>query len=554
MRQQGGIHRVAQSGLHAFPVSPHADLIISTRGGGTIHTMDPHHPNPHAVAIGSGRILAVGSLDDVATLARPQTRHLALEGRTLLPGFNDAHIHIWKKGHLLTTMLDLSGVQTIQELRHKVAKRLETLEPGRWLLGRGYNEALLQEGRKPTRHDLDDLTPHHPVLLTRTCAHIHTANTRALERSGVTRDTTPPPGGELERDANGELTGVLLETAFGLVQRHVPAPSQADYETMILAGERHLLELGVTSATDPAVDAPLYAAYRALDARGVLPLRTNLLYIRRPDGGTQTLPLPEKFVSDTLRCDSVKFFGDGGLSGATAKISEPYRNTEAPTTGVLRFDTEELHALMLEAHTAGFRIGTHAIGDVTIEQVLGIYERLEQQRPSGLRHRLEHFGLPTPELLRRAGALGVIAVPQAIFIRELGMNFRRYLPERFLPRCYPLRAMLDAGVTIALSSDGPVVRDLRPLAGIHAAVTRAEASGEALSPSQAVGVEEALYAYTIGGALAQGDAVNRGSLTPGKWADLVVLSDDPARVAPDALLDLQVDLTFVSGEARFTRS
>jgi predicted amidohydrolase YtcJ len=525
-----------------------ASLIIS---GGTIRTMDPSRPQAEAIAVKDGRILAVGRLSEIEALSGAQTKRVDLAGRTLLPGFNDAHVHLWKVGGLRTTMLDLREVDSLAELKERVRARAQTLPPGGWLLGRGYNEARLREGRGPTRHDLDEAAPGAPVLLTRTCAHIHAASSRALKLAGIDRETPDPPGGEIERDALGEPTGVLLETAYGLVQKHLPAPGEGELEGMIAAASKHLLSLGVTSATDPAVDEPLRRVYLAMAGRGALPLRVNLLYIRRPDGGKETLPLPEKHTSNLLRLDSVKFFADGGLSGATAKIREPYKNTPAPTTGVLRFETEELYELALEAHKEGFRIGTHAIGDVAIEQVLSVYERLQEVHPAGLRHRLEHFGLPSAEHLRRAAKLTAIAVPQAVFISELGGNFRRYLPESYLSRPYPLRAMLDAGLTVALSSDGPVVRELSPLAGVAAAVMRGQAGGEALAPEQAIGVGEALYAYTMGGAIAQGDEANRGSLSPGKWADMVVLERDPFKTPPEELADIPVIMTFLARETAY---
>jgi hypothetical protein len=248
----------------------------------------------------------------------------------------------------------------------------------------------------------------------------------------------------------------------------------------------------------------------------------------------------------------VKFFGDGGLSGATAAISQPYKVTN--NQGLLRFETAELTELAWEAHAAGFRIGAHAIGDVTLDQVIGVYEALHRRSPrADLRHRIEHLGLPSPDHLRRCNALNIIAVPQTVFLPALGASFRRYLPDDFIPRCYPVRAMLDAGLTVALSSDAPVVPDDNPLLGIKAALDRLDPFGDPLAPEQAITAAEALYAYTLGGAIASGDDSNRGSLTPGKWADLVVLSGDPLRTPPAALLDIAVDETYVGGSRVYQR-
>jgi predicted amidohydrolase YtcJ len=270
--------------------------------------------------------------------------------------------------------------------------------------------------------------------------------------------------------------------------------------------------------------------------------------LRRVDGVAAPVPLPEQHVSDRLRVDTVKFLADGGLSGATAALSVEYRHVAS--RGVLRFDRDELEALCRETHDRGWRIATHAIGDVAIDQVLDIYESLGSH-PRGLAHRIEHFGLPDAAQLARAARLAVIAVPQTIFIHSLGRNFRQYLPGEFLPRTYPIRAVLDAGVRVALSSDAPVVEDDNPLVGMMAAITRREADGETIAPEQAITAREALRAYTIGGAVSTGDDANRGSIEPGKWADLAVLSDDPLSVEPEALPRIRVDMTLLAGRVSY---
>jgi len=479
--------------------------------------------------IADGTIQAVGKLSDIENLATPNTKRVHLEGRTLLPGFNDAHVHIWKVGQLRTTMLDVRGVESLDAFYKAVSERIKSLQPGQWLWGRGWNEARL--GGWPTKTALDQIAPQNPVLLTRTCAHIHAVNSLAVQAAKITPETHVP-GGEIDFDK-----GILYETAYGLVFKAMPAPTQQDYEKWILAGLDYLHSLGITSATDPAVDPPLYAAYKALDAAGKLPIRVNLLYIRRPDGGSQTYPLPQKYLSDRLRCDSVKFFGDGGLSGATAALSVRYKNTDGPSQGVLRFETEELYELALEAHINGFRIGTHAIGDRTLDQVLGIYKRLYNEHPSSIRHRIEHFGLPSDEHLRMTKEMSIIVVPQPVFLHELRDNFLKYLPDQFVCRCYNLKAMFDAGLAVAFSSDGPVVSHVPPLIGINAAIN------EPMCKGNGVAMEQALWAYTMGGAVAQGDEENRGSLDVGKWADLVMLEGNL-----NELSSLSVHQTVVGGE------
>lgn len=521
------------------------DLIFKN---GPVLVYDPRFPQPEAVGIRGGHILAVGTLDHVMGQATAATRTFDLGGRTLIPGFTDAHVHVWKVGHLLTTMLDLRGTRSLGEMGSAMRSFAARLPEGAWLQARGYNEATLAEGRHPTRADLDRVAPDRPACLIRTCAHIAVANSRALELAGIGRDTAPPPGGAIERDDRGEPTGVLHETALGLVTRAIPPPTRQDYERMILAAAQHQLSLGITGATDPAVTPELIDAYKALDARGELPVRMDLLAIRRPDGGSETLPLPEKYQSRRLHIAGVKFFTDGGLSGATAALSVPYRH--APTQGVLRFETAELLELALEAHRAGYRIATHAIGDAAIEQALGVYEALERDCEGPI-HRIEHLGLPTAEHLRRMAALDTIAVSQPTFLHDLGANFERYLPVGWEDRPYPYRAMRDAGVRLAFSSDAPVVRDDNPLLGMRCALTRKSAEGRAIGPDQALTGEEALLCYTAYGSMASGGA--RGLIARLYDADLVVLSGNPLETLAEELTNLKVDATFVAGRQVFER-
>jgi predicted amidohydrolase YtcJ len=487
--------------------------------------------NPEALAVADGKILAVGSKTDLEHLVDASTKVIDLAGSALLPGFNDAHVHVWKVGHLRTTMLDLRKQTTLESVYAAVRERAAQLTPGTWLLGRGWNEAKLIGGA-PVKSGLDAAAPNNPVVLTRTCAHIHAANSSALALSSITNQTEVPAGGELDWER-----GHAIETAYGLLQRAMPAPTVSDYERYILTGLEYLRSLGVTSVTDPAVDPVLLEAYRSLERQDKLPIRVNVLFIRRPDGGSETFPLPEKFNSSFLRVDSVKFFADGGLSGATAAVSIPFRNTEHTSYGVLRFETEELYQLALEAHLAGFRIGTHAIGDRALDQILEVYERLGREHPNGMRHRIEHFGLANKTHLEKSQDLGVIVVPQAIFLHELRMNFQQYVPTAFLEHCYNLRAMIDAGLTMALSTDGPVVRELDPLEGIKAALLEPMVEGNKIT------LEESLQAYTLNGAVAQGDEYNRGSLAVGKHADFVVMTN-PFTTKPE---DWKLERTFVAG-------
>jgi predicted amidohydrolase YtcJ len=524
------------------------DLVLH---GGTVLTQaHGDRSKPTAVGVRSGRVALVGDDQSVLQAAGPATKRIDLGGRTVVPGFNDAHAHIWKIGHLLTTMVDLRAVETLDALVEAVRRAADRTPPGEWILGRGYNEAVLRERRPPNRSDLDRAAPGRAVVLTRTCGHICSVSSRALDQAGIGPSTEPPAGGVIDRDDQGRPSGLLHETAMGLINRVIPQPTAADYEAMITAALRHQLTFGITSSADCGVSPQLLSMYRSMDAAGALPSRINVMPLRLLDGAVDAVPLPEAFVSDMLRVDTVKFLADGGLSGATAALSVRYRHQD--TCGVLRFSTDSLRALCVESHEAGWRIATHAIGDVAIDQVLDVYESLGPH-PRGLAHRIEHFGLPDAAQLERAARLNIIAAPQTIFIKELGRNFRNYLPSSFFSRTYPVRAMIDAGVRVALSSDAPVVEDDNPLTGIAAAITRRDADGEPIAPRQAISAKEAVYAYTMGGAIATGDEMNRGSIEAGKWADLAVLSGSPLEESPEQLPDLTVDMTLVAGRVAFEK-
>lgn len=518
------------------------DLILH---GGRLLTQSAAMPRAQAVAVTDGRIVAVGTDGEVMTLARQSTRRVDLGGATLTPGFIDAHAHIWKIGHLLTSMVDLRRTRSLDALGAQLRQSASTLEPGAWLLGRGFNEALLAEGRAPDRRDLDLAVSDRPVVLTRTCGHIYALNSAALTRCGITRDTVAPSGGVIARDAAGEPTGLLQETAMGLVNTHLPPPTRAAYAAMITAALRHQLSRGITSTSDAGVSPTLLETYRRMDHEQALPSHVNVMALRKVDG-EGVVPMGTRSATDHLRIDTVKFLADGGLSGATAALSIPYR--DSPDRGVLRFEDDELLALAREAHDAGWRIATHAIGDVAIGQVLRTYEALGA---GPKRHRIEHLGLPGHAQLARAARLGVIAAPQSVFLHALGRNFRHSLPDELLPRTYPIRDMLDAGLTVALSSDAPVVEDDRIFRGIQAAVDRCDDTGVPIAPEQAITAAEALYAYTMGGAIASGDDADRGSIESGKRADFALLSGDPLTTPTSALAELRVCQTWLAGRVVF---
>ncbi len=511
---------------------------------GIIHTMDAASPTVDAVLVGDdGRITALGAAGTLRAAGRG-IETVDLHGRTLIPGFNDAHVHVQWLGLQLTMLVDVTRARRIPAILDALEGRAAVCPPDDWISATGYNENFLVEKRHPTRADLDSASATHPIAILHTSGHQAVANSRALALAGITRETPDPPGGHIGRDADGEPTGLLEETALPLVYDCIPPVTPAEMQIALLAAMQHQLALGITSATDPAVEAFHINAYRALDEAGALPVRINLLADRR--SGETIFPLPERYVSDWLRLDSVKFFADGGMTSATAAISIPYKETG--TYGILIYETAAMADLMWEAHDAGLRIATHANGDRALEQVITIYEMLHTRKPAPLCHRLEHLALPTSEHLRRAARLGVMTATQTVFLPAFGAAFRRYMPDEYVPRAYGVRDMLDAGMIVALSTDAPVVPDDNPLLGIKAAVDRLDHEGSPFAPEQASTPYEALYAYTMGGALLSGDEANRGSITSGKWADFAILNGDPLHTPADALPELGVEATYVGGK------
>jgi len=501
-----------------------------------------------AVAVHDGKVVAVADESELKAGCSASTHIVNLEGRTLLPGFEDAHAHIWKLGQLLTTSADLRGAVSIEQIGATLAKRDRELPASSWLLGRGFNEISMADGRLPQRADLDRFVANRPVMLTRTCGHIFVCNSAALRLAGVDRNTTAPEGGVVERDANGQPNGVLHETAVGLVNRVMPAPTHQDYRAMIAAALKRQLSFGITASSDCGVLPGLLDTYLEMDADGSLPARMNVMPLGKPDGAVASAAKLGRYRSPKLKVDTVKFLADGGLSGATAALSVPYRNSTS--RGVTRFDMQELFALFTEYSSHGWRICTHAIGDAAIEQVVTLYEQLPRDASSAP-NRIEHLGLASRAQLARMATLGAIAVTQPIFLDELGANFKAYVPDALMPQVYPIRDMLNAGLTVAFSSDAPVVKNDAPLKGVEAAVLRRTSEGECILPEQSITVEQALYAYTAAAAAAACEAETRGSIQPGRWADFAVLSADPTTVAPEKISQIRVEQTYLAGELAY---
>lgn len=484
-------------------------------------TQDKLMPEADAFIVEEDKFIAVGDTSTILAQQSADDILIDLEGNYVIPGFNDAHIHIWKVGNLMTHMLDLRTVRSIAEMQEKILDYANQHPQLTWIQARGFNEANFIDKRFPTKYDLDLIPTDKPVCVTRTCAHQIIVNSKALAVAEINADTPVPSCGEMKLLPDGTVSGHFTETAIGLILSKIPRYTKSELRTMILAAQRYLLQLGITAATDPAVDRDLLAVYKEMDANGELVLRINAIPIRVPDGANKVYPNPEHYQSEHLVVNTVKFFADGGLSGKTAALLRPYKGNAG--FGVLRLDAATFKSLAAESQQAGFKIATHAIGDAAIKMVLDVYTSIAAENTQKLCHRIEHLGFPDNSDLQLMHQLGVIAVMQPVFIEELGNNFIDNIDEQYLSTVYPVRNVIEAGVTVAFSTDAPVVRQINPLNNIQSAISRKTLQGKVIAENQRVTFKEALYAYTMGSAIAGNQANQLGSVEQGKFADFLIL-------------------------------
>jgi len=524
-----------------------ADLIIHNAN---VLTQNLQKPNAEAFAVAGGKIIAAGNKEEIWALEQFNTKLIDAKGKTVLPGFIDAHIHIWKVGNLKTFLLDLRGVNSITEMQDKLSDFIKRNPGNGWIQARGFNEANMKEQRLPTKVDLDKITTERPLYIIRTCAHIGIANSKAIELSNITAQTNIPPGCVMGLGTEEKPKGIFKEIALGVITNNIPAYSKYDYASMIKAAEEEFLTYGITAATDPAVMPDLLECYHQLERENKLRIRVNALPIRVPDGSERILPVPSKFHSDKLDVNIVKFFSDGGLSGMTAAMNKPYKNSTS--TGVLRLTEPFFYPLAQDAASKGFGIATHAIGDKAIEVVLNVYEKIRAQHKNIIL-RIEHLGLPSAIHLQRMKAMNVHCVSQSIFLKELGKNFAMYLEEERLHRCYPYRSVLDAGINLALSSDAPVVKDFNPITGIKAAMFRKDNEGNTIGANEKISLQEAIYAYTMGSAKANGSEAFNGSIEVGKKADFILLNKNINDTITEEE-DVHVASTYINGEEVYSRN
>jgi predicted amidohydrolase YtcJ len=517
--------------------------------GGPILTMDPSRPEVEAVLFRDRVVAAVGTRDEVVRSVTGPYDEIDLDGRLACPGLNDAHAHIMGTGFAQAEIsIAAPAVTNIRQIVDLVAERVAVMEPDTWILGQGYDQASLDDQRHPTRQDLDAVSPHHPVLLWRSCHHIAVANSRALELAGIDGNTPDPSDGTFDRDESGAPTGVLRESAATRVASVRPPATEDDIVEALRRGGLAFRRAGVTSATEAGIRTPAeLRAYQRLWRCSELPLRSYLMMIIDDTlNELISLGIQTGFGDDWLQIGPAKLFSDGSIGGRTARLRQPYVG-EPDNYGIWMIPVEDIEAKVIRAHNAGFQIGIHAIGDAAIEAILNAYAKAQAQNPRpDARHRIEHCSLLDEAMLNRIHDEGVVPIPGTTFLHYTRPAYLQNLGSERVRYAYAMRTFAEKGIVAAASSDAPVV-PCDPLLGIQTMVARRDRLGEEIFLEEAVSVEEALRAYTWNGAYASNCEHRKGTLRPGFLGDLTIFGSDLRDVAPMELAAQTVDFTIADG-------
>jgi predicted amidohydrolase YtcJ len=530
---------------------------------GKVWPGDPAHPETEAVAIRGDRILATGSSDAMRKLALPEARIIELNGRRVLPAFNDSHVHIQLGGANLVGV-HLTDARSPAEFRRRIADYAKTLPKGTWILNGLWDQERWTPIELPTHQLIDDVTPNNPVAVARTDLHMILANAVAMRIAGIDRNTKDVPGGVILRDKDGNPTGIFKDAAVPLILSHVPAETEADMERYILATQKLAAQNGVTSVQDMAVGSkdpsgPLkLEALQRLAQQGRLKLRIAECFALAYGTQMAELGIEAGFGNNLYHIGCLKSFADGGLGASTAWFMKPY--TDNPANYGIASDTmqhpDQMYAEMKAADEAGLQLITHAIGDRANHVILDFYQRIEKEDGRRDRRlRIEHAQTLLPTDIPRFAELHVIASVQPYHAIDDGRwAEQRIGPER-IKTSYAFRSLMDSGAVVAFGSDWPVA-PLEPLVGIYAAVTRRTIDGKNPNgwvPEQKVSVEQSVRAYTVNAAYAEGEENIKGSIEPGKLADVIVLSRDIFHIDPVEIKDAKVDLTLLGGTVVYDR-
>lgn len=523
------------------------DLILFNA---VVHTMNAAQPRAEAVAIQGNRIAAVGASDTMRSFAGPDTRLIDAQQRTVLPGFNDAHVH-WLSGGFSITNVDLRAARSPEEFARRIGDFAKRVPKGRWILEGSWDHENWPGASLPTRQMIDAVTPEHPVFVNRLDGHMALANSLALKLAGITKDTRDVPGGLIVRDASGEPTGVLKDAAMSLVEKVIPSPNWDEKLAAARAATDYAASVGVTSVQDMSAGDDV-GLYQFLHERGELKTR---IYAMRSIVSWEVLGktgVRAAFGNDWLRLGGLKGFSDGSLGSTTALFFDPYN--DAPETRGLLFDQMLPEGIMLQrteaADRAGLQVMIHAIGDKANALILDLFQSVaDKNGPRDRRFRIEHAQHLRSADIKRFGSQRVIASMQPYHCADDGRWCEKRIGDVRAKGTYAFRSLLDSGAVLAFGSDWTVA-PLNPMTGLKAAVTRQTLDGKnpgGWVPEQKISLEEAIRAYTVGSAYAEFQDQVKGSLAPGKLADLVLLDRDIHEIEPAQLDEVKVLLTVVDG-------
>src|SRR5262245_23165417 len=507
-----------------------------------------------AIAVRGDRIIAVASNASVEKFKGKKTKVIDLERKFVMPGFNDAHLHL-ASGGFEKLNVSFAGVKSLDEMRARIAERAKTASPGEWLQGRGWDHTLWRGQPLPTRQDLDAVTGDHPAIFGRVDGHIAVANSAALKQAGITRATADPVGGKIDHDQNGDPTGILRETAMGAVYDRIPPPTPAQRRKAAELALAEAAQAGLTSVQDNS-EWQDFLVYEELEREGKLTLRiTEWLPFDQPLDLLEQHRARHSASDSMLHTGMLKGFMDGSLGSRTAALLAPYSD-DPKNSGIPRYEQGKLNEMARERAAAGFQLGFHAIGDRGAEMALQAFadaenyvkEKFPNRQPQNFRFRVEHAQVITPPQFDRFHELGVTASMQPNhLLTDMNWAESRIGPQR-AKTSYAWAQFMGHDVPLAFGTDYPV-EPITPFRGIYAAVTRKnEAGNKEYFPDQKLTINDTLKAYTVGAACAEFAERDKGGLAPGMLADFIVLDRDITKVAPGEILKTKVLRTVVGGK------
>jgi predicted amidohydrolase YtcJ len=520
----------------------YADLVLLN---GNIVTMDSEQPKAQAVAIKNGKFVAVGADKQILSYVGKSTKKIDLKGKTVVPGFVDAHVHGASLGRVLS-QINLRNVKSIREIQRKVKQQAEKTAEGKWIIGRGWDQDKLTERRYPSRFDLDQAAPRHPVFLLRVCGHLGVVNSKAMRLAEITKQTELPEGGCIDRaPETGEPNGVLRENALNLIYNVLPKSSEEDLTSTCLLACQKMVEEGITTAHWIINSASEFHVLQKMNSHNMLPMRIYVLIPVEILDNLIELGLSTGFGSDKIRVGSVKILADGSLGARTAALKQPY-NDAPETEGMMLYSQNQLEKFVQKAHEADLQLAIHVIGDKTVEMVLKVLEKELRKAPKeNHRHRLEHVSVLNPRLIKKIKEIDIVASVQPHFVVSDFWVVDR-LGQARAKWAYAFKSLLKEGIVAMGGSDAPV-EPVSPILGIFAAAARKT------FPQERLTVDEALRLYTVNAAYGSFEEDVKGSIEKDKFADLVVLSRDLYKTAPQQIKDIKVEMTIVGGNIVYTR-